>query len=61
MALIAKASKATQKKVAYQKKQEQCGKKVVNWIFAALIVLALAFVAYSVFIVSKRNERKDNR
>jgi hypothetical protein len=52
MALIAKASKATQKKVAYQKKQEEGGKKVVNWIFAALIVLALAFVAYSVFIVS---------
>ena len=52
MAQIAKASKATQKKVAYQKKQEQGGKKVVNWIFAALIALALLFVVYSVFIVS---------
>ena len=52
MAQIAKPSKATQKKVAYQKKQEQGGKKVVNWIFAALIALALLFVVYSVFIVS---------
>ena len=52
MAQIAKASKATEKKVAFQKKQEQGGKKVVNWIFVALIALALAFVVYSVFIVS---------
>ena len=52
MAQIAKASKATQKKQAFQKKQEQGGKKVVNWIFAALIALALLFVVYSVFIVS---------
>ena len=52
MAQIAKASKATQKKQAFQKKQEPGGKKVVNWIFAALIALALLFVVYSVFIVS---------
>jgi hypothetical protein len=52
MAQIAKESKGTQKKVAYQKKQEEGGKKVVNWIFGVLILLAIAFVAYSVFIVS---------
>ena len=52
MAQIAKASKAAPKRAAFQKKQEQGGKKVVNWIFAALIALALAFVVYSVFIVS---------
>ena len=52
MAQIAKASKGTQKKVAYEKKVEDKGKKVVNWIFAALILLALMFVVYSVFIVS---------
>ena len=52
MAQIAKASKSTEKKVAYQKKQADNGKKVVNWIFAALIALALLFVVYSVFIVS---------
>ena len=33
MAQIAKPSKATQKKVAYQKKQEDSGKKVLEWIF----------------------------
>ncbi|MCR4582975.1 MAG: hypothetical protein K5764_05400 [Prevotella sp.] len=52
MAQIAKAKKSTVKKVAYEKKQEEGGRKVVNWIFAALIALALAFVVYSVFIVS---------
>jgi uncharacterized membrane protein YukC len=52
MAQIAKASKSTQKKVAYQKKQEEGGKKVVNWIFIGLIILALLFVIYSVYIVS---------
>ena len=43
MAQIAKASKSTEKKVAYQKKQEDNGKKVVNWIFGVLILLAIAF------------------
>ncbi len=52
MAQIAKASKSTEKKVAYQKKVEDNGKKVVNWIFGVLILLAIAFVVYSVFIVS---------
>ena len=52
MAQIAKASKGTQKKVAYEKKVEDKGKKVVNWIFGVLVLLAIAFVAYSVFIVS---------
>ncbi|MCR5469634.1 hypothetical protein SAMN05216354_0071 [Xylanibacter ruminicola] len=52
MAQIAKASKSTQKKVAYQKKQEQGGKKVLEWIFGVLVVLAVLFVVYSIFIVS---------
>ena len=52
MAQIAKASKSTQKKVAYQKKQEQGGKKVLEWIFGVLVVLALLFGVYSIFIVS---------
>ena len=52
MAQIARASKSTQKKVAYEKKGEDKGKKVVNWIFGVLVLLAIAFVAYSVFIVS---------
>jgi uncharacterized Rmd1/YagE family protein len=52
MAQIAKASKATKKKEAYQKKQEDNGKKVLEWIFGVLVVLAIIFVIYSIFIVS---------
>ena len=52
MAQIAKASKSTQKKVAYQKKQEDSGKKVLEWIFGVLVFLAVLFVIYSIFIVS---------
>ena len=36
----------------HQKRQEEDGKKVVNWIFGVLVVLALAFAVYSMFIVS---------
>ena len=52
MAQIAKEKKAAVKKVAYEKKQEEGGKKVMSWIFGVLVLLAIAFVAYSVFIVS---------
>ena len=52
MAQIAKASKATQKKEAYQKKQEDSGKKVLEWIFGVLVFLAVLFVIYSIFIVA---------
>ena len=52
MAQIAKSTKSTQKKEAYQKKQEEGGKKVLEYIFGALIVLAVIFVIYSIFIVS---------
>ena len=52
MAQIAKASKSTAKKEAYQKKQEEGGKKVVNWIFGVLVILAILFVVYSIWIVS---------
>ncbi len=52
MSQIARPSKSTQKKVAYQKKQEDSGKKVLEWIFGVLIVLAIIFVVYSIFIVA---------
>ena len=52
MAQITKASKATEKKVAYQKKQEEGGKRVLEWIFGVLVVLAVLFVIYSIFIVA---------
>jgi len=49
MAQIAKPSKATQKKVAYQKKQEDSGKKVMEWIFGVLVTLAIALIIYYVY------------
>jgi hypothetical protein len=49
MAQIAKASKATAKKVAYQKKQEDSGKKVMEWIFGVLVVLAIALIVFYVY------------
>ncbi|MBQ6377970.1 MAG: hypothetical protein IJJ56_04160 [Prevotella sp.] len=52
MAQIAKASKSTKKRAAYEKKQEDSGKKVLEWIFGVLVVLAVLFVIYSIFIVS---------
>ena len=52
MAQIAKSTKSTEKKVAYQKKQEEGGKRVLEWIFGVLVVLAVLFVIYSIFIVA---------
>ena len=49
MAQIAKASKATAKKEAYQKKQEDSGKKVMEWIFGVLVVLAVSLIVFYVY------------
>ena len=49
MAQIAKASKATAKKEAYQKKQEYSGKKVMEWVFGVLVVLAVALIVFYVY------------
>jgi len=38
------------KQVAYEKKQEEKGRKVVNWIFGVLIVVAIAFCAMSIYM-----------
>jgi hypothetical protein len=38
MAQIAREKKSTVKKVAYEKKQEEGGKKVLEWIFGVLVV-----------------------
>ena len=40
--------KVSKKREAFAKKQEQEGRKVVNWIFGVLVVLAIAFCAYSI-------------
>ena len=52
MAQIARAKKSSEKKAAYQEKVKESGNKVVKWIFGVLILLAILFVVYSVFIVS---------
>ncbi len=53
MAQIARATKKkVEKQANYQKKQEESGNNVVKYIFAGLILLAIAFVIYSVYIVS---------
>ncbi len=49
MAQIAKAKKSTEKKVAYEKKQEDSGKKVMEWIFGVLVVLAIALIVFYVY------------
>ena len=39
------------RRAAYEARQEKEGKKVVNWIFAVLIILAICFIVYSMIIV----------
>ncbi len=41
------SKKVNAKRAAYQKKQEEQGKKVVRWIFGTLIVLAIAYLIYT--------------
>ena len=45
------SKKNNARRAAYQARQEKEGKKVVNWIFGALIFLAICFVIYSVWIM----------
>lgn len=40
------------KRAAYEKRQEEKGRKVVNWIFGILVVLAIAFMVYSVILAA---------
>ena len=35
------------KRVAWQKKQEEKGRKVVNWIFGVLILLAILYLVWT--------------
>ena len=45
------SKKGQARRAAYEARQEKEGKKVVNWIFAVLVILALCFIAYSVILV----------
>ena len=46
MAKKEKAKKLNAKQVAYVKKQEESGKKVVEWIIGVLIAMAVIYVIY---------------
>ena len=41
------SKKNQSKREAYAKKQEEQGKKVVTWIFAGLIVLAIVYLVWT--------------
>jgi hypothetical protein len=47
--MATKEKKLNAKQKAYAEKQEKAGRNVVNWIFGILIVMAIAFCAYSIF------------
>ena len=39
------------KQRAYEKKQARQGEKVVKWIFIVLIVAALAYMGYTIYLM----------
>ena len=45
------SKKGQARRAAYEARQEKEVKKVVNWIFAVLVILALCFIAYSIILV----------
>lgn len=46
------AKQTNPKRVAYEKKQEKEGEKVVMWIIGVLIVLGIIYAAWSSFMVA---------
>ncbi|MBP3510561.1 MAG: hypothetical protein J6K19_00775 [Prevotella sp.] len=44
-------NKKNARREAYQARQEQEGRKVVNWIFGILVALAVAYIVYVATIV----------
>ena len=44
--------KVNAKKEAWQKKQEEKGKKVVGWIFGVLILLAIIYLMWTFSMMS---------
>ncbi len=41
------SKKLNAKRVAWQKKEEEKGRKVVNWIFGVLILLAILYLVWT--------------
>lgn len=46
------AKQTNPKRVAYEKRQEKEGEKVVMWIISVLIVLGIIYAAWSSFMVA---------
>ena len=46
------AKETNPKRVAYEKKQQEKGEKVIKWIIGVLIALAVFYAAYSIWLVS---------
>lgn len=46
------AKQANPKRVAYEKKQQEKGEQVIKWIIGVLIVFAVFYAAYSIWLVS---------
>ena len=42
------SKKVNLKREAYKKKQEENGRKVINWIFGVLVALALVYLVWTV-------------
>lgn len=45
------SKKKNARRAAYEARQEKEGRNVVRWIAVVLVVLALCFMAYSVYIM----------
>ena len=41
------SKKLNAKRVAWQKKEEEKGRKVVNWLFGVLILLAILYLVWT--------------
>ena len=46
------AKETNPKRVAYEKKQQEKGEKVIKWIIGVLIALAVCYAGYSIWLVA---------
>ena len=54
------SKKVNAKREAYAKKQEEQGKKVVAWIFGALIVLAIVYMIWTFSMMAQKGDKSPN-
>ncbi len=45
------SDKGKARRAAYEAQQEKKGRKIVNWIFIVLVLLAVCYIAYTFSIV----------